>query len=90
MAFFSVAVTLNVAAKTPEAIYQSHCAACHNMGVAGAPKRGDGEAWKPRLALGMDALVKSVTAGKGAMPPGGLCTDCSTEDYQAVIEFMSK
>jgi cytochrome c5 len=42
------------------------------------------------LAKGMDALVLSVTNGLNAMPPRGLCMDCSAEDYQAVIKLMSE
>ena len=55
-----------------------------------APKRGDKAAWEPRLAKGTDALVQSVTNGLNAMPPRGLCMDCSAEDYQAVIKLMSE
>ncbi len=32
--------------------------------------------------------VQHVTQGFKAMPPRGLCMDCSTEDYQAIIELM--
>ena len=53
-----------------------------------APVRGDEAAWAPRLAQGMDTLVQHVTQGFKAMPTRGLCMDCSTEDYQAVIELM--
>ena len=65
------------------------CGICHTSGVAGAPKIGDAEAWKPRLAKGMDELVKSVTNGMGAMPPRGMCTECSEDDYKALIKRMS-
>lgn len=46
-------------------------------------------AWEPRLAQGMDVLVKHVTQGFKAMPPRGLCMDCSAEDYRLVILWMS-
>ncbi len=72
-----------------EANYNKSCAVCHTAGVAGAPKTGDAEAWKPRLDKGMDALVASVTNGLNAMPPKGMCTDCSDDDYKALIEHMS-
>ncbi|AKA83676.1 Cytochrome c5 [Pseudomonas synxantha] len=36
----------------------------------------------------MVALLARMTQGFKAMPPRGLCMDCSTEDYQAVIELM--
>ncbi|MNW70458.1 Cytochrome c5 [compost metagenome] len=55
-----------------------------------APKKGDQEAWTPRLAKGMETLVQHVTQGFKAMPPRGLCMDCSAEDYQAIILWMSE
>jgi cytochrome c5 len=38
----------------------------------------------------MDVLVQSVTNGLNAMPPRGLCMDCTAEDYQAVIQWMTE
>lgn len=70
--------------------YNGTCGVCHSSGVAGAPLSHDEAAWAPRLEKGMDALVKSTREGMGAMPAGGLCNDCSDEDYQALIEFMSQ
>jgi len=69
--------------------YQTSCFACHSTGAAGAPRTGDAEAWAPRLAKGMDELVESVRKGFGAMPPTGLCADCSDEQYRAMIEYMA-
>ena len=53
-------------------------------------KTGDEAAWDPRLAKGMDALLVSVNNGLNAMPPKGMCFDCTDEDYTALIEYMSK
>lgn len=78
------------AAQDPEAVYNRTCSACHNGQLPMAPKKGDKAAWEPRLAKGNDALVKSVTNGLNAMPPRGLCMDCSAEDYQAIILWMSQ
>ena len=83
---FSVA---SFADEDVEAKYNKSCAVCHAAGVAGAPKTGDAEAWKPRLDKGMETLVGSVTNGLNAMPPKGMCTDCSDEDYEALIKHMS-
>jgi cytochrome c5 len=69
--------------------YNKSCAVCHATGAANAPKTGDAAAWEPRLAKGMDALVASVSTGLNAMPPKGMCFDCSPEDYKALIEYMS-
>ncbi|HCE40737.1 c-type cytochrome [Alloalcanivorax profundimaris] len=70
--------------------YDQSCTYCHSSGAAGAPKTGDQAAWKPRLEKGMDTLVKHVKEGYNAMPPGGMCGDCSDEEYRALIEYMSK
>lgn len=89
---FAAAALLSsgVFAADGEAVYSKTCVSCHAAGVAGAPKTHDAAAWESRLAGGMDAMVKSAIAGKGAMPPKGLCMDCSDADIKAAIEFMVK
>lgn len=57
--------------RTGEELYAGNCANCHNAGVAGAPIFGDDAAWSQRNAAGLEALVASAIAGKGAMPAGG-------------------
>lgn len=86
----ALTMSASVFAQDGEAVYNKACQVCHSMGVAGAPKAHDVPAWKPRLDMGLDALVETVKAGKGAMPPGGMCTDCSDEDLKKAIEFMAK
>lgn len=83
-------VSLNVSALDEPAKYKATCFACHGTGAAGAPLTGNAEAWAPRLEKGMDSLVGAVKTGVGAMPPGGLCGDCSDDDFKALIEFMAK
>ncbi len=70
--------------------YNKSCAVCHASGAANAPKTGDAAAWEPRMAKGMDALVQSVEAGMNAMPPKGMCFDCTADEYKALIEYMAK
>ncbi|GGI92832.1 c-type cytochrome [Shewanella gelidii] len=86
----ALTLSSNAFAQDGKAVYDKACQVCHSMGVAGAPKLKDAAAWEPRLAQGLDALVGTVKTGKGAMPPGGMCTDCSDEDYKAAIEYMAK
>ena len=69
--------------------YSKSCAVCHTSGVANAPKTGNADDWAPRLAKGMDVLVKSAENGLNAMPPKALCMDCSADDYKALIEYMA-
>lgn len=52
-------------------VYEAQCVACHMAGIAGAPRHGDLQAWKPRIALGFNALVQGTLKGKGVMPPMG-------------------
>ena len=69
--------------------YNKSCVVCHDQGVAGAPKTGDAAAWAPRLEKGMDALMASVKNGLNAMPPMGMCMDCTDEEYMELIKYMS-
>ncbi|MEY2908553.1 MAG: hypothetical protein RLZZ602_1076 [Pseudomonadota bacterium] len=69
--------------------YNKSCVMCHATGAAGAPKAHDAAAWEPRMAKGMDALVASVKNGLNAMPPTGLCADCSDEEYKELITYMA-
>lgn len=81
---------LNAEGFDAAAKYATTCAVCHNSGVAGAPKKGDVKAWSQRLAKGNDAMIASVKNGLGAMPPTGMCADCSDEQFKALIDHMSK
>ena len=78
------------ATQEPEAVYNRVCGACHAGQLPNAPRRGDQAAWKPRLAQGMDTLVQHVTQGFKAMPPRGLCMDCSVEDHRTVLQWISE
>lgn len=69
-------------------VYQSVCMACHASGAAGAPKAGDKAAWAPRIATGSAALIKSVTNGKGAMPPKGGGADLTDGEIKAAVEHL--
>lgn len=57
--------------KSGQEVYQAQCATCHATGAAGAPKFEDAAAWAPRIKTGLEALVHSALAGKGAMAPQG-------------------
>jgi c(7)-type cytochrome triheme protein len=83
---------LNSFAQEPssaKAIYELSCIGCHGSGVLGAPKLGDAAQWGPRAKAGIDALVKSATAGTAkGMPPKGGRPDLSAAQLRAVIEYM--
>lgn len=68
--------------------YEETCKMCHETGLAGAPKFGDKSDWAPRIAQGMDTLVKTAIHGLKAMPPKGGCSSCSDEEIQKAVEYM--
>ena len=72
-----------------KSLYESSCAACHAVGVAGAPKAGDKAAWAPRLKTGKDALYAAVTKGKGAMPPKGGNASLSEADIKTAVDYLT-
>lgn len=74
--------------RTGEELYKAVCGACHEAGVAGAPKTGDKAAWAPRIGVGLDVLTKTALAGKGAMPPKG-GSDATQEELTRSIVFMA-
>ncbi len=75
-----------------ESDYNNTCAACHNLGVMGAPKLGDREAWEERLLQGHKILYKHAiegfTGNSGVMPPKGGFTSLSDEAVKTIVEFM--
>ncbi|MDP2416666.1 MAG: c-type cytochrome [Hydrogenophaga sp.] len=72
-----------------DAVYKAQCAACHDAGLAGAPKFGDAAAWAPRAATGYEALLTSSLKGKGAMgaQSGGAFSDL--EIGRAVVHLVN-
>ena len=70
------------------ALYKTACFACHDAGVAGAPKFADKALWAPRIATGTDAMVKTVITGKGAMPPNG-GTQMTEAQIREVVVYMA-
>ncbi|MBP2279355.1 cytochrome c5 [Psychrobacter sp. PL15] len=86
----SAATISSVAAADIPTIYNDACAACHDSGALGALKKGDAR-WQQLIQQkGMPALVQSVKGGMIQMPAGGLCDNCSDEDYRKLINYMSQ
>jgi cytochrome c5 len=72
-------------------IYQNVCSACHANGVAGAPAP-TAAAWAPRIAQGLDTLVKHAVEGfqgpAGLMPAKGGRADLTDEQVKVTVEYM--
>jgi len=82
------AVTEKIGPGTGKDIYDNHCAVCHNVGAAGAPKLGDAKAWQPRIAQGMEVVFGHALNGYNSMPPKGACISCSDDEVKAAVEYL--
>ena len=78
------------AARSGADVATKHCAMCHGTpGIPGAPRTA--AEWKPRVdAKGIDGLTVSAAKGINAMPPNGMCMDCSDAELKAAIEHLVK
>lgn len=72
-----------------DAVYKAQCAACHDAGLAGAPKFGDAGAWAARVATGYEALLTSALKGKGAMGAQGGGAFSDIEIGRAVVHLAN-
>jgi cytochrome c5 len=70
-------------------VYKGQCAACHDAGVAGAPKFGDAAAWGARIKTGYEALLNSALKGKGAMAAQGGGDYEDAEIARAVVHMAN-
>jgi len=76
--------------RSGETVYKAQCSACHEAGLAGAPKFGDVAAWAPRIKTGYDALLTSALKGKNAMAAQGGGEYDDTEIGRAVVYMANK
>ena len=85
-----------VAASTPgrdgQQVYQATCVACHDAGIAGAPKLGDKGQWAKRIAKGVNTLyasaVNGVQSSAGAMPAKGGNPALSNAEVKAAVDYI--
>ena len=70
-------------------VYEDYCFSCHTPGLSGAPKIGDSGVWEVRLEQGKEALLLSTIDGiQPAMPPRGLCFECTDEQLELAIDYI--
>ena len=70
-------------------VYEDYCFSCHTPGLSGAPKIGDRCVWEVRLDQGKEALLMSTIDGiQPAMPPRGLCFECTDEQLELAIDYI--
>lgn len=80
------------AVRDGQQVYQAGCVACHDAGVAGAPKVGDKGQWAKRIAKGLGTLYASAVNGlqgsTGVMPPKGGNLALSDAEVKAAVDYM--
>ena len=76
-------------ARSGDEIVKAVCAACHQAGVANAPRIGDAAAWGKLAKAGMPALLASAIKGVGAMPPKGGAADLTDAELARAIASMA-
>jgi len=80
-------------ARDGQQVYQASCVACHDAGIAGAPKVGDKSQWAKRIAKGLDALyasaVNGVQGSAGVMPAKGGNPALSDAEVRAAVDYMA-
>jgi cytochrome c5 len=69
-------------------VFEGTCKACHETGVAGAPKFGDKAAWAPRIKTGYQVLYTSAVKGKNSMPAKGGNAGLTYADVKAAVDYM--
>ncbi len=81
-------VTTAQAEPNGEAVYNQACMACHMTGAAGAPIRGNEEAWTPRMEQGVETLYDHALNGFNAMPARGGNPGLSDEEVKAAVDYL--
>ena len=73
-------------------IFGELCHSCHETGAGGAPKITDKAAWAPRVAEGLDTLVKHAIEGytgkSGIMPAKGGNPALTDAQVKATVTWM--
>jgi len=79
--------------KTGEQVFQTVCRACHEAGLAGAPKVGDKAAWAPAIKKGYATLVQHAINGfeepGKVMPPKGGTPDLADIEVERAVVYMA-
>src|SRR5258706_1842841 len=76
-------------ARSGEEIVKSVCSACHQAGVANAPKIGDSARWGALAKEGLPSLLATAKKGQGAMPPKGGAADLTDDELARAIVYMA-
>ena len=102
--YFTLASTLSMALAAPhtlaqgtddklrtgEQVYQQTCVACHETGVAHAPRFGDAKAWAPLIEEGQAVLTAHAFVGVRGMPARGGDDKLSLDEFARATAYMAR
>ena len=91
--FLTIAANLVCAhalAASGEATYKAKCSACHDAGLASAPRVGDQAEWSRRNRQGTELLYQAALHGKPntAMMAKGGFTELSDAEVTASVDYL--
>jgi cytochrome c5 len=75
--------------KSGEQVYRQTCVACHESGVAHAPKFKDAQAWAPLIQEGQAVLTGHAWVGVRAMPAQGGDPKLSLVEFARAVAYMA-
>lgn len=78
----------SIASTNGEAVYNEHCAGCHETGMLGAPMAGDAADWGTRSKLWDAVLLDHAITGYLEMPAKGGRTNLPDDVVKAAAEYM--
>ena len=92
VAVISASVSTVTVTRDGAQVFGQSCAACHGLGIAGAPKLGDQVQWKTRLAKGTNVLYANALNGSsspaGVMPAKGGNASLSDAEVKAAVDYI--
>jgi cytochrome c5 len=75
--------------RTGPEVYAQVCTHCHETGVAGAPRRGDRDAWAELIGEGQHVVTAHGWVGVRAMPPRGGHAELSLQEFSRAVAHMA-
>lgn len=73
----------------PGEVVTRFCAACHQRGIANAPRIDHLGDWQTRLDTStLEEIIARGWAGNRRMPAKGYCTRCTEDDFTAAVQEM--
>jgi cytochrome c5 len=75
--------------KSGEQVYNQVCFACHESGIAHAPKFKDNVAWAPLISEGQAVLTGHAWVGVRGMPAKGGSPDLNLVEFSRAVAYMA-